>query len=451
MFNVSFLIVCAVIFGLCLLNIPVIQTLWRHSFDDGTYSHAYLIPFITLYLYAQLAKNNMLEVRNKISLIWLLLLTLSAIGFYLSVNAQLSLGYWVCFLGLLTLSLLNVFRFSLYTVFPVIFLIFIFPLWGNLTLLLQDLSVFAVSVMMGFTGIATYVEAPFVHIPAGTFEIAHGCSGLRYVIVSLAISSLFIFLYIKDRKKALLFFTIALLGGLLTNWLRITALILIGHYTDMTSSLMYDHNSFGWYIYMPFMVLLFILGNKLADTDLTKAKPDNTAVKVSLCKTNLILVTLVGVITSTSAALISFPSAQTPTATDPAQTANIMYAKSVELQQFESLGLSAYVYSYTPADLDSKPTFYANELIVKDWFLVKSEQQDDHQLLFFQKGRHKAVAALAYKFDKLVTGNSKQFKIARLKQAYKGKQNTQLIWMFEPCQAECTEITAKMKQYIATL
>lgn len=202
---------------------------------------------------------------------------------------------------------------------------------------------------------------------------------------------------------------------------------------------------------MPFMVLLFILGNKLADTDLTKAKPDNTAVKVRLCKTNLILVALIGVITSTSAALISFPSAQTHTATDPAQTANIMYAKSVELQQFEPLGLSAYVYSYTPADLDSKPTFYANELTVKDWFLVKSEQQDDHQLLFFQKGRHKAVAALAYKFNDLVTGNSKQFKIARLKQAYKGKQNTQLIWMFEPCQAECTETAAQMKQYIATL
>ena len=131
------------------------------------------------------------------------------------------------------------------------------PGWGLLTAILQKVSTNAVTFLMSYSGIPTFVEGNFVTIPAGVFEIAGGCSGLRYLIVSLAISSLFSFLYIKNTKKALLFFTVAILGALITNWIRITALILIGEYTDMQSDLMTDHNVFGWYLYIPFMFLLF--------------------------------------------------------------------------------------------------------------------------------------------------------------------------------------------------
>ena len=40
-----------------LFNAPIMATLWRYSLDDGTYSHAYLIPFIVLYLYYTLFDN----------------------------------------------------------------------------------------------------------------------------------------------------------------------------------------------------------------------------------------------------------------------------------------------------------------------------------------------------------------------------------------------------------
>jgi hypothetical protein len=58
---------------LCLLNYPIMETLERHSFDDGTYSHAFLIPFIVLYLFFELSRSGKLLFRENLSAISVLL------------------------------------------------------------------------------------------------------------------------------------------------------------------------------------------------------------------------------------------------------------------------------------------------------------------------------------------------------------------------------------------
>ena len=178
-----------------LLNIPVLITLWRHGFDDGTYSHAFLIPFIVLYLFYQLQRSDKLNFRATISTISLIFIVTSAFLLFVFTNAQISLGYWMAMVLLFMACLFVLFKFNWYILFTAAYLVFLLPMWGALTTALQSLSVTSVEFIMGYTGIPTFVEAPYVSIPAGTFEIANGCSGLRYLIVSLAISTLFSFLY----------------------------------------------------------------------------------------------------------------------------------------------------------------------------------------------------------------------------------------------------------------
>ena len=55
---VPFIGILSIILLIIFFNLPIIATLWQYSFDDGTYSHAYLIPFIVLYLYFTLYENN---------------------------------------------------------------------------------------------------------------------------------------------------------------------------------------------------------------------------------------------------------------------------------------------------------------------------------------------------------------------------------------------------------
>jgi exosortase A len=421
---------------ICALNIPILITLWRHGFDDGTYSHAFLIPFISLYLYYELAQSGKLRFREKFSALPTIFLLLSCYLLFITTNAQISVGYWGALLAVSITSVTMLYRFNWYIVFPVAFLVFIFPFWGGLTYYLQTISVSAVSYMMSFTNIPTYVEAQFVSIPSGTFEIADGCSGLRYLIVSLAISSLFIFLNIKSPKRALLFFAVAIFGGLFTNWLRIMLLIVIGDYTDMTHSLMNDHNNFGWYIYLPFMICLFYFGNKISDHTLSESISQtnedkfylSSNIKISL----LCIFTLLA--SSTSIDLISSKKI-TQSVSLPEIHPEIHHFSHLNMSKKNKL--TTLRYSFDSSDLDSKPTYYENSLLPKNWRTLSLSNDGKVYQAVVYNGSKKAIIRAYYQFSNYTTGNARQLKIQRLKQSFWGKQDVELIWTVEMCDSYC--------------
>ena len=424
---------------LALLNLPVIDTLTRHSFDDGTYSHAYLIPFIVIYLYFQLAKSGKLIFREKVSFFSVIIILASAMLLFITSNAQISLGYWVAILALACSSLILMFNFSWVTLFPAAFLIFVFPLWGLLVPFLQNLSVAAVTYIMGFTGIPTYVEGEFITIPAGVFEIADGCSGLRYFIVSLAISSLFIFLYIKSFKRAALFFAVAILGALITNWIRITALIMIGEYTNMESSLMEDHNAFGWYIYIPFMILLFKWGNSLVDTDIFQ-NTSKTAVNAKPKFSVLLLLVVVLIVSSTTIKSFLNDTASSKT-TNTAQTEgvfpNISYYSGIVKQPLNNPDNIYQIYHFDGSDLDGKPSFYSNDMQPENHRRISSKVMSDWNVYFVQAPKSKAVILFKYELDNITYTNLSAFKVARLKKAVMNINNTKLHWVYLTCAIDC--------------
>lgn len=429
-----------------LLNTPVLVTLWRHGFDDGTYSHSYLIPFISLYLYYLLAQVNTLQFRQELATIPTILFVLSCYLLFITTNAQISVGYWGALLAVFITSVTMLYRFNWYIVFPAAFLIFIFPFWGILVPILQNISVAAVTFMMSFSGVPTYVEAEVITIPAGVFEIAGGCSGLRYVIVSLAISSLFIFLNIRDTKRALLFMLLTIAGALLTNWIRITALILIGEYTNMESSLMEDHNMFGWYLYIPFMILLFIWGNTLSDGDslaVIKNVVTNQLNPNKIVTFGFLILILVSSTTLHSAlSLISNSETITVSIKTPAKP-NIAHYSSVESPtNSNNTDISYFIYSFNGSDLDGKPTYYENSLIPNGWSLETTTVEDTWKVYSIFKNNKQALIFTKYEVANETSTNISDFKIKRLNKALIGINNTKLHWAIAYCEKVCNKVEA---------
>jgi len=436
--NKPFLGIIILFTAICALNITILITLWRHGFDDGTYSHAFLIPFISLYLYYELAQSGKLQFRESLSVIPTTLLILSCYLLFVTSNAQISIGYWGALLAVLITSVTMLYRFNWYIIFPTAFLVFIFPFWGTLVPLLQSLSVVAVTYMMSFTGVPTFVEAEVITIPAGVFEIAGGCSGLRYMIVSLAIGSLFIFLNIRDPKRAMLFLSATILGALLTNWIRITALILIGEYTNMESSLMSDHNTFGWYLYVPFMVLLFVWGNKLADQNLLEGNHQkshtkgNNSINVKIATLHLITILL------SSTTLFWLTSGKGLQPTQRQRIAPEIYNFS-DLAVTNKDSITTFHYLFDSTDLDSKPTYYENSLIPLNWKVISSSINSERFQTIITNGQKKSKIKAYYKLDDYTTGDSRKFKTHRIKQSFWGKQKTELIWSIKTCDTHCEE------------
>jgi exosortase A len=408
------------------------QTLWSYSFDDGTYSHAYLIPFIVLYLYFTLYESKKLKFRKELSWLALILFMLSGYSLFVATTAQITLAYWLATLMLLCGAINFLFKPNMKLFFPALYFVFLIPLWGILTVPLQTISVLAVNTMMGFTTIPVFVEQQFVHIPSGVFEIADGCSGLRYLLTSLAISTLFSFLYFRTIKNTAIFISVAILGALLTNWLRISALIIIGHQTEMTSDLMTDHNMFGWYLYIPFMFLLFKFGGYLADKENNKPIAPDSSAKIQLNRPNkpltLILLTILGI--SSTSLQMSATTAPETKHIDVFIQPIIYHYSSVEIIT-SSINKTQLIYNFNENNLESKPTFFENNVIPKNWFLVSKTINNEVQVIKIKNGLTTAIITVSYEISGLKIGSSSKFKLERLKLALLGKRKTKLHWQFE--------------------
>lgn len=429
---VPFISVLLITTLVALLNIPVMYTLWQYSFDDGTYSHAYLIPVIVVYLFYAITKSEQVNFRKCLSKPALLLFLLSAYFLFITSTAQISLLYWLATILLVCSAINFVFNSNFKIIFSSLYFIFLIPLWGVLTIPLQSISVVAVNALMGLTTIPVYVEQQFVQIPSGTFEIAGGCSGLRYLLTSLAISSLYCFLYFRTIKNIAIFILVAIFGALLTNWLRIVGLIIIGHQTEMTSPLMEDHNMFGWYLYAPFMLLLFIFGGRLADKEgainINKVNTNTSPVN----KPNWPLTTVLLCVLLFSSTSLQLSSTTTPKMRTIETTVQPMIYNFSHLQIITDNALITHLeYSFNGRNLESKPTFFANSFIPENWHVISANTNNENQELIVKNGDKTAKIIVSYQISGSKFGSSSKFKLERLKRAAIGINETKLHWQFQ--------------------
>jgi exosortase len=421
-----------------LLNLPIVETLWRHSFDDGSYSHAFLIPIIFIYICYFLYQHNDLHLRESLHPVALGLFLFSCLLFFINTRAQISLGYWISHVFLMTTSTLMLFKYHWKVILPPAYLIFIYPFWGIFTGFLQQLSTIVVSNFMSLTPIPTYVENEFITIPAGTFEIANGCSGLRYLISVLAISVLYAFFNLRQTKQIFLFFSVAIIGALITNWIRIAIIILVGHFTDMQSSLIEDHNMFGWYIFIPFVYFLFKYGDRLyfsqKDEEINKKETSRLSLQAASA-------TLAGLILTSTTFSASFNNTNTELESTTTFEPDIHFYSTVEtdIKPQQASQLIRHTYHFDGSQLDGKPTYFNNKYIPDDWTEIENEVISDWQIIKLEKKNQNALIAYSYQIDGVRTASRGQFKKLRIKKALTGNRQTQLHWMGIICQSDCQQ------------
>jgi exosortase len=137
---------------------------------------------------------------------------------------------------------------------PAALLHFALPPWAVLDRPLQWLTTTVVNFAVKLTSLPAYVEGNHFHLPAGTFEIALGCSGLNYLITAFALFSFQGAAYLQtwhDRVRVLL---VASAVAVVANWVRVYLLIAIGYWTDMQHYLIrVEHHYFGWALFAVLM------------------------------------------------------------------------------------------------------------------------------------------------------------------------------------------------------
>lgn len=147
---------------------------------------------------------------------------------------------------------------------PILLLLFAAPFWDEFSPILQLATVFVNEHLLSLVGIPADIKEFYIQLSVGTFVVESGCSGIRYLIVGLFLASFYSQLFYRSWRKTAALVLIAAFLSIFANWVRVFGIILAGHYTDMKTSLVHEHELFGWLVYLVVALIpLLIVAGKL--------------------------------------------------------------------------------------------------------------------------------------------------------------------------------------------
>jgi exosortase A len=238
---------------------PTLSDLHRLWTDSYTYSHGYLIVLLAALL-ALRAERRAPLTRFVPSVVGLALLALTSallvagrasqtlVVEQMAVPALLLAAFWAI------AGWRNTARFF----WPVAYLYFAISFWDVLIAPLQSLTTFVASSWVRSLGVPAFIDGNWIHIPSGTFQIAGGCSGLSFLMVGLALAAYYGLSYYTSWTPRIALLLFATVLSLVANWVRVAAIILIGHATEMQHYLVrVDHYYFGWLLFAAALVPLY--------------------------------------------------------------------------------------------------------------------------------------------------------------------------------------------------
>lgn len=149
--------------------------------------------------------------------------------------------------------------------FPIAYLIFCVPFGEELVPILQQYTAWFAVEAIKLSGIPVYSDGIFISIPKGDFEVAETCSGIRFLIASLAFSSFFANIAFHSWKRRLAIMVLAVVVPIIANGFRAYGIVIIAHLSDMKYAVGADHIVFGWVFFSIVMLILIGIGMTFSD------------------------------------------------------------------------------------------------------------------------------------------------------------------------------------------
>ena len=233
-----------------------------------TFAHAFLVPPISAWLIWR--RREALAALVPQPQPWMLVGVLAFAGMWLLsdlvvVNAGAQFA-WVAMLVLSVPALLGL-RVAHVILFPLMFLFFAVPM-GEVMLdpMMQWTADFTVTALQ-FTGLPVYREGLQFVIPSGRWSVVEACSGVRYLIASFMVGTLFAYLNYNSWKRRASFMLIAIAVPIVANWLRAYMIVMIGHLSGNTLAVGVDHLIYGWVFFGVVILIMFTIGARWSEPE----------------------------------------------------------------------------------------------------------------------------------------------------------------------------------------
>jgi exosortase A len=243
--------------------------IWSRS---ETFAHGFIVPPVVLWLIWR-ERAALRSVMPRPELWWLLPLAAAGLAWMVAQLTAVNAVSQFALTALLVLAVPAILGIEVARrlAFPLGFLFFAVPI-GEFMLpkLMQWTADFTVSALR-LTGIPVYREGLQFVIPSGAWSIVEACSGVRYLIASLMVGTLYAYLSFHSLRKRLLFVGAAIAIPIVANWMRAYMIVMIGHLSSNRLAVGVDHLIYGWLFFGVVMLAMFMVGARFREN--VESKP----------------------------------------------------------------------------------------------------------------------------------------------------------------------------------
>lgn len=239
--------------------------IWARS---DTFAHGFLVPPISLWLIWR-GRDRLVGLQPKPSLPWLIPMALAAgawlLGDLVGVNGLTQFA--LVALIVLAVPLALGWTATRAMLFPLLFLFFCVPVGEFLLPLLMERTADFTVMALRLSGIPVFREGLQFVIPSGNWSVVEACSGVRYLIASLMVGSLFAYLNYQSLSRRLVFVGVSIVVPIVANWLRAYMIVMLGHLSNNRIATGVDHLVYGWVFFGVVIMIMFMIGSRWSEPD----------------------------------------------------------------------------------------------------------------------------------------------------------------------------------------
>jgi len=152
-------------------------------------------------------------------------------------------------------------RVSRALLFPLAFFLFAIPVGEFLVPVLMDRTADFTVAAIRLSGVPVYREANHFMLPSGSWSIVEACSGVRYLIASVMVGTIYAALAYRSAGRRAAFVAASIVVPIVANWLRAYGIVMLGHLSNNQLAVGVDHLMYGWLFFGLVMLILFWVGS----------------------------------------------------------------------------------------------------------------------------------------------------------------------------------------------
>lgn len=252
----------------------------RQWWDISTYNHIVLVPPIVGWLvWQRWPQLRRLEPRA-----WtpgLALFAGAAFLWLLGAISGLDLARQAGAVAMLGASvpLLLGLRVSAGLLFPLAYLAFLVPLGEELVKPLQMITAEITIGLTHLSGIPAVIDGVFIDTPAGLFEVAEACSGVKFLIAMIAFGVLAANVCFLRWRRRFAMVATCIVVPVVANGVRAWGTIYAAQIFGVEAAAGFDHIVYGWFFFAAVLALVIALAWRFFDRPLGAAMIDPDAIR----------------------------------------------------------------------------------------------------------------------------------------------------------------------------